>query len=548
MNSARGNPDLIGGAGATRVAARKRGRRLQAVVPAVAALLVLAACGGGSDEKSGKDADTSTVTPKSGGTLTVAMASDMRSMDPFGALSNSYTDNSRLNTVYDSLFWHEARTGKVMPQIGESLTPDPSNTSWTLKLKPNVKFSDGTAYDAAAVKFTWDLHAAPERKSYQAGTVQAIKSTEVVDPTTLKITLTGANANFDHIVASNLAFIVSPAAYAKDPAGFARNPVGAGPYTFKEWNPGDHMTFVKNPTYWQGKDKPYADQVVFKIIQDSTQALETVVAGSADLKVSVNAEDPVKAKQKGLETKTVTIIGGESVYFNNKRAPFDDPRARRAVSLALDADEINKISFNGNGTPTHSIFPPDSPLVDPGTETVQRTDRAEAQRLLNELAAEGKPLDFTYSIPQNANAAKTAEYIMTQLKTLKNIDVKIAPMAIAAFQTDIVINKNYQAAMFSYYLSDAEPGLYTNLSSTSPNNYLQYANPAVDENLQKARTTNDPAQRKAAYTAVAGQLRQDAALWTYQSSVVTGFHRSVVVGMVLSNDGMVLMDRIGLKG
>ncbi|MGC0419464.1 ABC transporter substrate-binding protein [Embleya sp. AB8] len=522
------------------------GRVLRTVVPAVTACLVLGACGGG-DDKAAKDRDTSTVVPKGGGTLTVAMASDMRSMDPFGALGNSYTDNTRLNAVYDSLFWHEAKTGKVMPQIGESLTADPGNASWTLKLKPNVTFSDGTPYDAAAVKFTWDEHAAPARKSYQAGTIAAVKSTEVVDPTTLKITLTGPNANFDHIVASNLSFIVSPTAYRKDPAGFARNPVGAGPYTFKEWATGDHMTFVKNRGYWQGAAKPYADTVVFKIIQDSTQGLETVYSGGADLKVSVNAEDPVKAKQKGLETKLVTIIGGESLYFNNKRAPFDDVRARRAVQLALDADEVDKIAFSGNGTPTHSIFPPDSPLVEPGTETVQRTDRAEAQRLLNELAAEGKPVDFTYSIPQNANAQRTAEYLMTSLQGLKNIGVKIAPMPIAAFQTDIVINKNYQAAMFSYYLSDAEPGLYVNLYSTSPNNYLRYANPTVDQNLDRARTTNDPAQRKAAYTAVAAQLKQDAPLWTYQSSVVTAFHRSTVVGMVLTNDGMVLMDRIGLK-
>lgn len=544
MDIAREHPDP------TRPGARAGvpvGRIVRTVVPAVAACLVLGACGGG-DDAAGKDADTSTVAPKPGGTLTVAMASDMRSMDPFGALSNSYTDNSRLNAVYDSLFWHEAKTGKVMPQIGESLTADPGNASWTLKLKPNVKFSDGTPYDAAAVKFTWDEHAAPARKSYQAGTIAAVKATEVVDPTTLKITLTGPNANFDHIVASNLSFIVSPTAYRKDPAGFARSPVGAGPYTFKEWTTGDHITFVKNRGYWQGAAKPYAETVVFKVIQDSTQGLETVYSGGADMKVSVNAEDPVKARQKGLETKVVTIIGGESIYFNNKRAPFDDVRARRAVQLALDADEVNKISFSGNGTPTHSIFPPESPLVDAGTETVQRTDRAQAQRLLDELAAEGKPLDFTYSIPQNANAQRTAEYIMTSLRALRNISVKIAPMPIAAFQTDIVINKNYQAAMFSYYLSDAEPGLYVNLYSTSPNNYLLYANPTVDQNLDRARTTNDPAQRKAAYTAVAAQLKQDAPLWTYQSSVVTAFHRSTVVGMVLSNDGMVLMDRIGLKG
>lgn len=553
MNSPRDTPDSIasGDGDATRAGLRGTGSRrvLRVAVPAIAACLMLGACGGGDDDDAaGADQDTSTATPKAGGTVTVAMASDMRSLDPFGALSNSYTDNTRLNTVYDSLFWHEAQTGKVMPQIGESLTPAADNAQWTLKIKPNVKFSDGTPYDAAAVKYTWDQHAAPERKSYQAATVKTIKTTEVVDATTLKITLTGPNANFDHIVASNLSFIVSPTAYQKDPTGFSRSPVGAGPFTFKEWTSGDHMTFVKNPTYWQGSAKPYADTVVFKVIVDGTQAMDTVYSGGADLKVSVSVEDPVKAKQKGLGTKIVTIIGGESLFFNNKVAPFDDPRARRAVQLALDADELNKVAFNGNGTPTHSIFPPDNPLVDPGTETVQRTDRAEAQRLLDELAAAGKPLNFTYSTPQNANAAKTSEYILTQLQSLKNITVKIAPMAIAAYQTEILINRNYQASMFSYYLSDAEPGLYTNLYSTSPSNSLFYANPVVDAKLDEARTTSDPAKRKAAYTAVAAEVKKDATLWTYQSSVVTSYHRNDIVGMTLSNDGMLLMDRIGRKG
>jgi peptide/nickel transport system substrate-binding protein len=532
-------------------------RRLPLAAALAAAALTLTACGSGDDSGSGdtggqgKQQETSgsaDVKPKAGGALNVIAVSETRGLDPWTAISNSYTDNTRLNSIYDSLLWSDPKTGKTVPQIAESLAPAADGLSWTLKIKPNVKFSDGTPYDAAAVKFTWDRHADPASKSMQAGSIRAVKASTVVDAQTLKIELTSPNANFDHVVASNLSFIVSPTAYQKDPAAFMKSPVGAGPFTLKEWIPNDHQTYVKNPSYWQGPEKPYLDTVTFKVVADGDQAVQSVLNGTADLKISGAAVDSVKAKSKGLQIDKVTLIGGESIMFNASRPPFDDIRARKAVALALDTKDMNQIAFQGQGNPAESFFPPDSPVVEPGTKTVPAQNLAEAQRLLDELAKEGKPLTFTFAFPQNPQSKNTSEYVQSRLQTLKNIKVELAGEQIAPFQGRVTQTKDFSAALWSWYLADPEPGLFQYVHSSSPSNYLQLKDPALDELLLKGRNATDPAARKAAYTELAKIIQEKVPLWTYQQSVITAFHKDNTAGLTMTGDGMMLMDRVGLRG
>ncbi|NUS55081.1 MAG: ABC transporter substrate-binding protein [Streptomycetaceae bacterium] len=532
---------------------RRRTRRAGALAAGVAALaLVATACGGGGSSKnSGTPASAeaaAAAAAKPGGSLEIIAVTDMAKIDPFGAISNYYVDSSRLNAIYDSLFYSEPKTGKAVPQTGESLTADPTGTVWTLKIKPNIKFTDGTPYDAAAVKWTWDEHKNPERRSLVAGAAAPIASTEVVDPLTLKVTLKAPNANFDRVVASSLAFIPSPTALQKDPQGFAAHPVGAGPFTISEWVRDSHMTLAKNPTYWQGPSKPLLDKVTFRVLSDSEQALNGIAAGRGDLKVTVSSTDAAKAKDRGLGITQVPVIVGEAIVFNASRPPFDDPRARKAVALALDPNDINKIAFTNQGVPGTSIFPSDSPLVAPGTPGMPAANRAEAQRLLDELAAEGKPLSFTYLLPQNNQAGKTGEYILTQLNTLKNISVKTETQAIVTYTNTVRVQRNFQAAMHNWTVSDVEPTVYSYLYSSSPSNFLSYKNPQADAALDQGRKTSDPAQRQAAYTELAKQLAQDVPLWPYQEGRITAYFGKNTAGLLLSNDGVLIMDRLGRRG
>lgn len=529
--------------------AKSRGpgrRRVLAATAAALAGLFVAACGGGGDKNSAPPAAVS-APARTGGSLEIISVTDMAKADPFSAISNYYTDSSRLNAMYDSLFYSEPRTGKPTPQIGESLTPDASGTVWTLKIRANVKFSDGTAYDAAAVKWTWDEHKNPERRSLVAGSAAAIANTEVVDPLTLKVTLKAPNANFDRVVASSLAFIPSPTALQKDPAGFATKPVGAGPFILSEWVRDSRMVFTKNPTYWQGPDKPLLDKVTFRVLQDSEQALNSVATGQADLKVTVSSTDGAKARDRNLGVEQVPVIVGEAIVFNAAKPPFDDPRARRAIGLALDPNEINKVAFASQGAPSSSIFPAGSTLVSPGAPTIPAANRAEAQRLLDELAAEGKPLKFTYLVPQNNQATKTGEYVQSQLIGFKNLEVKVSPMAIVSYTQAVRVNRAFEAALHNWTVSDVEPTVYSYLYSTSPSNFLSYKSTAVDAALDQGRRTNDPAARKAAYDGLAAELAKDVPVWPYQEGRITVFHAKTVGGLVLSNDGVLLMDRIGRR-
>ncbi|WP_436771512.1 ABC transporter substrate-binding protein [Yinghuangia sp. YIM S09857] len=526
------------------------GRRRRALVAAAAALtgLFAAACGGGGGGKSGDGVDPGvTGAAKSGGSLEVISVTDMGRVDPFGAISNYYTDSSRLNAMYDSLFYSEPKTGKPLPQTGESLTADATGQVWTLKIKPNIKFTDDTPYDAAAVKWTWDEHKNPERRSLVAGSAAAIDKTEVVDPLTLKITLKAPNANFDRVVASSLAFIPSPTALQNDPAGFAAKPVGAGPFVLSEWARDSQMVFTKNPKYWQGPDKPVLDKVVFRVMSDSTQALNSVATGQSDLKVSASSTDGAKAKDLGLGVSQVPVIVGEAIVFNSSKPPFDDPRARRAVALALDPNEMNKVAFTNQGVPSSSLFPADSPLVSANAAKLPSANRAEAQKLLDELAAEGKPLKFTYLVPQNNQATKTGEYVQTQLNTLKNIEVKTQALAIVSYTQAVRVNRQYEAALHNWTVSDVEPTVYAYLNSQSPTNFLGYKSAEADAALDQGRKTSDPAQRQAAYDALMTAVSKDVPLWPYQEGRITVFHKTSVAGLLLSNDGVLMMDRLGRR-
>jgi peptide/nickel transport system substrate-binding protein len=513
--------------------------------------LLAASCGGaggGKGDRAPASGDpTAAAEAKAGGSLEVISVSDMAKADPFGALSNYYLDSSRLNAMYDSLFYSEPKTGKAIPQTGESLTADPTGQVWTLKVKPNITFTDGTPYDAAAVKWTWDEHKNPERRSVVAAAAAAIDKTEVVDPLTLKITLKAPNAAFDRVVASSLAFIPSPTAMQKDPAGFAAKPVGAGPFILSQWDRDSQMVFTKNPHYWQGPDKPKLDKVVFRVLSDSEQALNGIATGRGDLKVSVSAVDAAKARDRGLGVQQAPVLVGEAIVFNANKPPFDDPRARKAVALALDPKDVNKVAFTNQGVPSSSLFPEGSPLVAPDAPAVPSANRVEAQRLLDELAAAGKPLSFTYLLPQNNQATRTGEYIATQLRTFKNISVTTEAQAIVTYNNSVRVQRNYQAAMMNWLVSDIEPTAYGYLYSSSPSNFLGFRNAQADVALDQGRKTGDPASRQAAYTELARQVAQDVPLWPYQEGRITVYYAKTVAGLLLSNDGVVLMDRLGRR-
>ncbi|MGW0662996.1 ABC transporter substrate-binding protein [Streptodolium elevatio] len=129
--------------------------------------------------------------------------------------------------MYDLLVWSDPATGTVRAQIADSLEPGDGRT-WTLRLRPGVRFTDGTAFDAEAVRFNWERHRNPTNRSLKLAATSEITAFGVLDPRTLVVRPARPNANFDRIVAGQPGFIGSPTAIRADPAGIDRAPVGAG--------------------------------------------------------------------------------------------------------------------------------------------------------------------------------------------------------------------------------------------------------------------------------------------------------------------------------
>lgn len=520
------------------------------LVAALAALLLgaLTACDSGGDKTADSERTQAfgTGAARAGGTLTLSLVADSRALDPFSASLSSATDYTRMNALYDVLLWGDPTTDELHPKTAESLASTDRGKTWTLKLRPGIRFSDGTPYDAAAVKFTWERHADPATRSLYATSARGV-TTEVVDPLTLSITLDQPNSRFDQIVATHLGYIVAPGAYQADPKGFARKPVGAGPFLLKDWTTGVQQTYVRNPDYWQ-QGKPHLDQIDIKVVQDQEQALSSVRSGQLDMTVTVSDTVGAEAVSAGLDTQRSVVNGAGGVQFNAAKAPFDDPRARQALSLAISRDDFNKFIFEGDATPAYGLFADDSQLVDHNAVPKMDTDPAQAAQLAGELSAEGKPIDFTLVMPQSPQAAKMGEYLQAKWNALPDVHVRVESVDVAALAIRTTINRDFQAVYYGMASPRGEPVFWNYLHSLSPNNYLGFASSAVDAALQESRQATTADEVRAAYTKLAQAYAAEVPVMPLVLFTTIVFARpDTFVGLRISDAGSIFLEELGLK-
>ncbi|ABW12866.1 extracellular solute-binding protein family 5 [Parafrankia sp. EAN1pec] len=509
-------------------------RRLRtAAAAALAALAVstVAACGGST-------AADGTAPAAQGGTLTVlwpAEPLDLSTDSGFGLqmISGSI---ERL-AVYDALV-AITPAAELDYRLATSLDSDDSLT-WTLRLREGLRFSDGTPLDAAAVRDNWTLLADPARKSPSAKIAQRIGSFTIVDPTTLRITLKEADGQFPRLVAQTpLTFIGSPTALRAKGDGFKTAPVGAGAFTVREWLRNDHLTLVRNPT---SSVQAHYDTIVVKSVPDETQRYNTLLAGGADIAFSANLRTGITAVAAGLVTEKAFSDGGLNLLFNITKAPFDDIRARRAVSYALDAQALNKALFDGTAAVPSSFLRDDSPLH--SDVPLPRPDRAKAQALFDELAAAGKPVQFTIISP--LNFSNVAEWVQSSLGGFRNVSVKVDAMA----QTLPVLQGGFQATLTGTpRFVDPYPQLALNLGTGGPSNYGKFSDPALDAALREGQQSRDTAVRVRAYETaqriIAEQLPLAGPLYRLPGQYL---HASTAFGtgkLPIINDGVLDITRL----
>lgn len=308
--------------------------------------------------------------------------SEPASWDPTKLNASAGAHANRMYPVFGALITMDPKSKNLRPLLADALSTT-DGINWTLKIHKGLKFTDGTAFDAAAVKANWDRHVDPANASPSRAFAVQMASTTVVDPLTLGIVLVARNFQYPWgLQRSDLNYIGSPAALST-PA-FATNPVGAGPFKVKEFKRDDRTVLTANADwpFWPG-GKPNIDELTIKPVIDENQRYNNIATGQADLVFTQFAQTAVKAKKDGRIATYTAQEGGNTIIFNTTKPPFDDANVRRALQLAIDLKAFKAVNSPGDDNPITNVFDDDSPFVDK-TNDLPAYNLPEAQRLIDD--------------------------------------------------------------------------------------------------------------------------------------------------------------------
>ncbi|WIX75630.1 ABC transporter substrate-binding protein [Amycolatopsis carbonis] len=478
-----------------------------------------------------------------GGSMTFVAQYETTTMDPLITYVQSTNDTFRTQAIFDLLAYTDT-TGKVVPRIAESITPNAGKTEWTIKIRPGVKFSDGTSYDAAAVKFTIDRDAVEANHSTQYTAAKDLKTT-VIDPLTLKVTLPSPNAQFDQVVSQSFSLVPSPTAVQKEGKDFGQHPVGAGPFVLQEWVKGDHMSFARNPQYWQ-RGLPHLDSVTLKVVEDPQQATNVLLSGEAQLFEVQHTSTLAAGEKAGLQSVKTAVNGGDGLFFNTRRAPFDDRRARQAVAYALDLSELAKVVYHGLVQPPKNLFATDSPYYDSKYD-YPAPDKAKAQQLFDQLAVESKRVDFTYVTTSGAEDVKLAQFVQSRLATFRNVTMNIDTQS-GAERIQSYRQSNFQMTTGATFFLNPYPVTQSTFATGGVLNYPLYSNPDVDAALADAVTTTEENRRKRDYETFLQHYAHDLPTLPTQATELGVLFTDKVTGVQTFELGCTpFWDQIGYK-
>ncbi len=401
--------------------------------------------------------------------LTIGIQLEPTNLDPTtGGAAAAIRSVTDLN-IYNGLTRID-KDGAVQPDLATSWDISADGLTYTFHLKTGITFSDGTPFSADDVKWTLDRDRAADSKSAQKQLFTNIASVDVVDPATVKVTLTQPQGDFLYDMGWGDAVIVSQKTADTD----VTNPVGTGPYILGEWAKADHITLVANPKYTG--TKPALDKVTFKFISDPTAATNALLAGDIDVFSGFPA--PEQLGQFKSNDQFQVIVGstqGETIVaMNNAHPPLDNVKVREAIAHAIDRNAIIEGSQFGYGTPIGSFYPPGDPAYIDLTG-LSNFDPAKSKQLLADAGV--KDLTLTFKVPPAAYARAAAPIIQQELADV-GIKVNVVNVEWADWIANVFQGTyDYDLTMVSHveandFGSFGKKGYYTNYKNADALNAL----------------------------------------------------------------------------
>jgi peptide/nickel transport system substrate-binding protein len=453
--------------------------------------------------------------------------------------STLYSDVRILEQVYQSLMRTDPHTGEPIPDLAESMVPAADGMSWTVKLRPGVTFHDGQPFTSADAKWSLDRIRDPATTATLRSDLAPIQEIVAQDPLTLVIKLKQPYSILPRILSSQAWAAMVPA----NSTNLRAKPVGTGPFTFVNAVPQTSVT-LRRFEHYRDTGLPKLDGVQFTVIPDESARLAALTSQQVDMIDTVSlAQASQLKKATGVRLLQYDSSWIDEFGMNTQRKPFDDPRVRRAIAMAINRDDVLQAATFGLGKPAATMVPTSSPVKVDVPAIPYAPDQARA------LLREAGVGDFSFSFAPCGGTSfpqldRAAEVIAEDLKQI-GITAQVTTME-ASVWVDRVINRHDYDAFVCGLINGIDPDQKTfrYFSRTGSYNFSQYKPPArVDQLLQQGREVSDPAQRKAIYEEVWRLILQDSP-WVplYQMPGLIGISQRVQGLQVTPISDLVLID------
>jgi peptide/nickel transport system substrate-binding protein len=468
---------------------------MRRVAVALACLTLAAACGTGGGGGGGQAPST----PKPGGAATIALESELRTLDPLG--SSLLVEREVFYNMYDSLFTIDSKLNIKPGLVTQWDITDPKNYKFTLR--SGVKYHDGTSFNAQSVKDNiqrYKTTANSRRKSDLA----SVDTVEVVDDTHVVFHLKRPDATLLATLVDRAGMMLSMAAVQKGGQDFSLAPMGAGsgPFEFVEWKRNDHLTLKKNPSYWKS-GLPYLDSLTYRAIPDVNAILSALKTGDIDIARLIASKDVASVKSdSSLTYRDTPAIGFNGFELNTGAPPFNDPAKRKAVALALDKYSILKNIQFGIGVLGYGPIPPSSWAYDASEKIFDHADPSKAK-------ATATGFSFTFKTTSDPVEQQRAQLIQSELAKA-GITMEIQTEEFATYEQECASHQ-FQACNVNWSgRIDPDGNMYAWWHTSGDFNDSLYSNSQVDGWLEDARTTSDQGKRKQDYDSAQKQIVSDA--------------------------------------
>ena len=482
--------------------------------------------------------------PVPGGALVVGLDQEPPTLDPHA--SPSAVTYQIIASVTECLLY-QSRDGKLHPWLAESWSTAADGKSVTFKLRKDVKFHDGTPFDAAAVKFNFDRIVDPKFKAGGArAQLAGYVESKVLDEHTVQVSFQAPYAPFLTYAAAGTLSLVSPKAVREMGDRVHTQPIGTGPFLVKEYVAKDHTTIVRNPAYtrkapWSDRSgPPYLDAIVWKFIPEAGTRVTTLESGETQGIYLVPAQSlPRLERNAAIRVERMPWPGAPRIWVMNvTKPPLDDVRVRQAINYAVDKEAFLATVYRGTGlkafAPLTAVM-----LEDAALRQYYPFNPGKARDLLGQAGWQpgpegirtkgGQRLELVLNaIEYGGGVDPTAQLIQSSLREV-GIDLKIKAQARPPFYED-----NYRCATHGpvMFLRATDPdALYSLFHSSMIGqnfNWSCYKSARADQLLEQGRRESDPARRRAVYLELSKLLLDDAAsvplvdelaVWAFRSGV-----------------------------